>query len=241
MVSDYISIHGITWVSVAWFQMYLISLYMYYRNADKRALDRKWAIAMTIIILGMYNPLSIRLVKPIMAGNIEYTRIAWAILMVPVISYCLVLLLPIKEKKVASAVLVAITIIALLGVNDRLYFRMPENKYKVSDESIKLVEQLDQVAGDKAYYTVCFLDPVTYIGDLTGDLTEYDEVYYGMTMYTARFRMRAVPESWVIENDVVVDYVITEQALQSMQLQEYGYFFVTQSGKYNIYSNKVGK
>ncbi|MBE5959628.1 MAG: hypothetical protein E7254_12305 [Lachnospiraceae bacterium] len=77
-------------------------------------------------------------------------------------------------------------LLLLLTCKNGLYYRIPENSYKVSQEAVEIVEIMDEnKLGDDKSIPIAYLCPIT--SNLTSNMTHYDEVYYGLSSYTSRY------------------------------------------------------
>ena len=165
---------------------------------------RNISIAMIILLLIIYNPVTIRVLLPRMASEIEYSRLAWGILLVPVISYAVVMIF--ARRNLKKCVL-PLLLLALLSTKTGTYAIKAENVYKVPNEAIQVIDLIDSVSGDADYGEVEIVFPVT--DPMSGEMTYDDSIYAGMKIYSTKYLLVPITVDWIEISGYRLEYIVS--------------------------------
>lgn len=145
------SLHLIKWSTAPWVILYLIAIFM--MVYDKKRFNREektLGISMWIMLIIMYCPIMLMIFIPrILSDGHEYSRMGWGGITVPVIAFVLTVYISyLKEtehrKSYALPLLMALMLVLFAGEKTRSYAASPDNIYKIPQESIEIVELMDE-------------------------------------------------------------------------------------------------
>ncbi len=227
LIEKTMSVHSVLWSTAGWFVIYLVALFVLLYTKGFRTRGRSVAIAMVVVLTIVYNPLVILKMQKYFAGSIEYTRIGWAALMVPIIGYVMANLVVENGQKAAKLITIMVGVVLLVTLNSGIYYRMPENIYKIDTEAIEIVDIMNSASAEEGTPYVAAVIPVDTL--MRGPMSEYDYVYSSITSYTAAYYLIAMygaaPES-LIDG---FQYVLTERDAASDAIEAVGYQMIGQT------------
>ncbi len=175
---------GFKWFSVAWLLLYIVILaLLLWKGKEETTLLAK---AMLIIMLFFLPPI-VNCVVLNVSGEQEYSRIAWGLLVVPMIGVGAVLFLYNSEYK-KQTVCLLIGLLLLAGSQLSAYFKVPENKYKIPNESIKMIEIMKEKTNSGGRIGITF--PI----DVDETVSAEEEVYFGMRAYDSCYSYEMIEE-----------------------------------------------
>lgn len=131
------------WPNACWIAIYVICLFLLFKNRDRWDVKVKGIIVVSVItILFYFCPFSAKIIqKYFLKGPGEYERIAWLLFIIPVIAYTFVkVLFDLKKNQRVKASIVFVVLCAFLSGLPFLTkeFKVPENQYKLTDDAIEV-------------------------------------------------------------------------------------------------------
>lgn len=229
------NIHGITWAGTGWVLLYIISI-GFFLIAKKDHSMRTFAAAMFFQLIVMYNPFVIHLLSNFF-GPIEYTRIAWGFLMVPMIAFMMTTFIT-NTKKTTLALITAAMLIMMLGLNYTPFFNIPENVYKIPTEAIEIVEILDSENPDNNYTKVGLTFPPYNEDAFRGELSTYDKIYYGMRSYTNTYHLYYTSIEQAAAEDFPYEYHLVMRQADITSLTTFDFELIGETEHCLIYKRK---
>lgn len=229
------NIHGITWAGTGWFLLYIISI-GFFLIANKERSMRTLAVAMIFQLIVMYNPFVIHLLSNFF-GPIEYTRIAWGFLMVPMIAFMITTFI-VDTKKTSLALITAAMLIMMLALNYTPFFNIPENVYKIPTEAIEIVEILDSENPDNSYTKVGLTFPSYNEDAFRGELSTYDKIYYGMLSYTDTYYLYPTTFEQAAADNFPYEYHLAMRQSDTTSLTTFDFELIGETEHCLIYKKK---
>ncbi|SFT33471.1 hypothetical protein SAMN02910301_0418 [Lachnospiraceae bacterium XBD2001] len=236
MIDEMIKVHGIFWVHAGWFLLYVVALFYVLHCWEKiRKQVKPIAVAMIVVLLIMYNPVVIYFIKQQLfgQGTIEYTRVGWGLLVVPMVAYLGIELIDWNKKK-AWNVLILMGVVLLVSVKNNTYHEMPENSYKISNEAIEIVGAMNATLPDaNGYYSLIYFCPVTE--NMVGEMTVYDKIFSGITAYSSHFVTYCMDISYLNEMQNMYKYAIAQKGDAEELFATRGYVKIATTEHCDVY------
>ncbi len=140
------------WPNACWIAIYVICLFLLFKNRDRWDVKVKGIIVVSVItILFYFCPFSAKIIqKYFLNGPGEYERIAWLLFIIPVIAYTFVkVLFDLKKNQRVKASIVFIILCAFLSGLPFVTkeFMVPQNEYKLTDDAIGVSDAITDDAG----------------------------------------------------------------------------------------------
>lgn len=228
---------GYKWGVSAWFLVYVIIVVYYAFKGNKvESKERSWWISLLFMLVVVFFPPIVNWFCEhyVNTGHI-YSRIAWGMMALPVIAYGLIefinLIIDNKKDRMCYAIILILGIMLLAGNKTDTYFKVPENVYKVPDESVEMIELLDSNSNlDASIVGIAF-----YVDSLeTVSPEEY--VFQGMRVYSENYQYIDMNVA-ILENHSV-DYILTKKNVVWKNCTDYGYKKVGSTDSLDLYQYK---
>ena len=239
------------WQDSIWDLIYIVSLLLIWFQRKKwteGAHAFGWNILIGILL--MFNPLTVRLTfDRIYSGIAEYARHLWLLFVLPVIAYASVKLILSFREQWKKRLISVILLLLFISQSPSLFFeyRVPQNRYKVSDEVIQVSDLIHRDSG------VRDSGQIPVLMELEDRLYEFQEssvggaMYYGLRQYTSDFEMHyCLKEAEEIPQEIAdgslggADYLVLskweelEAAAEDAGLRKIGETF-----NYTVYGRNV--
>lgn len=230
---------GHKWGVSTWLVLYLLIVvyYAFFKNSTSNNL-RCFARSMVLMCVFTCCPLVVNmLVIHFTKSGHEYSRIAWGMLSLPAIGYAVTELVSNSNKtfikQLKTGLLIGAGCLLLAGVPIQSYFKVPDNVYKVPDESIEMIELMrEHKNSDDSLVAIGF------ILDSTEDISPEEYVIQGMRLYDSFFQYARVDEKTLKNKEYA--YIITEQSFPEGLFDDYGYEWIGKTSELALYQ-RVGE
>lgn len=172
-----------------WMLAYILSLVFLFamRKNKMRNGYRAFFLYTLFISFLIWNPFFIKFVRAhFFNGIIEYARFSVVLMIFPVIAYVITIMYDEGKRRNKGMTLLLLIIIFLsLGRVDVFNQTVkPENIYKVSDESVKIVDAIESDSNDNSIHGAYV---VSGNCDILNDFDRETRLYYSIKQYETRF------------------------------------------------------
>ena len=242
--------HNMKWFSPIWallFALSLILLWLLKDKWDKGYSAFFWLIIAAVIIV--YCPLLADILVPrFLLSGAEYERLAWIFFEIPLLSYVLIMLAKdLKSRKLQFLFAAAFLVVLLLvgSPDNRSFFKIPRNPYKISQDTIYISDLVDSLSPDGQVVLCVQVDSEN---DYKSGENTAGNLYYEIREYDPRLILRHMsvqPEDYRKSDfefpekiPSYVDYFICpKDETISRKLTETGFEYVDESDNFSIFYN----
>jgi len=205
MLLDFLSIHNIKWIHVGWFILYMTSIG--FLVLAKEGIPRKikaLGVSSIVVLLIAYNPIIMVVFGKFFDGNIEYTRITWGVLVIPIVASVMTL----ASERRRHCIIICLMSILLVSQRMNSFYSFPENIHKISSENIEIADFIN-VNTDKAYPTVAVMGQE--FGLMEGDLNISERAAEELSSYSSKYQV--IP--MCSEDSLAYDYYLVPHEIDS--------------------------
>lgn len=229
-------VHGILWSTAGWFLLYIVALFLLTIKKEKR-LSYYLALAMLAVLIVIYNPFVMMKVRVFFPSAVEYTRIGWAALIIPIVGYAMTTTVSSNGLKGVHQSVLLLGAIMLVSLNTGAYYRVPENIYKVDSESLSVIEKMDMLRSEEGMLSVGVMFPVDSL--MQGTMSCYDSIYAGITSYTSRYYLWPIYGTAPEDLSDVYSYILVEAGTDNKSIERLGYECIGQTEHIDIYYRTI--
>lgn len=190
------------------------------------------AASMVVIMAVMYFPPVVNFFASHYFSGHEFSRIGWGLLTVPLVAYGMVEIVFSRQdrghKGVMFAAVIAVMLTLLLGGKSQGYFRIPDNLYKLPQESLE-VEMLVEDATEEDDINI----GITFRGSGQQSTTTLENIYYGLVAYGGGYNYSYVSGEQISSADYPV--LIVDSSISLKELYKLGYIKVGETENTRVY------
>ena len=187
----FVDFHSLKWGPAIWLVLYLSSLLILWlkRKQWKEGYDLFFWLAVGGILV-VYCPLTYKLLVPgFLPGFGEYERLGYVFYVMPILAYTMTALTreqPTRRRRTLFVAALAALLLTVGHLYNWQWFVKPENPYKISQESVDVVQVIREDAGDIHLFVTMQLN-----SSLRRKSDQYEDylLYYGIRQYEAQIHL----------------------------------------------------